>query len=53
MAMVKRLEGKVRRFDYAYQKKCVEARDYEALEMYVMQLLMTDTEHAGITFSER
>lgn len=40
MKIVKMLEEKVGRFDYNYQKKCVEARDYEALEMYVIELLM-------------
>ena len=34
------LEEKVGRFDYEFQKKCVEARDFEGLEMYVMELLM-------------
>ena len=34
------LEEKVDRFDYEFQKKCVEARDFEGLEMYVMELLM-------------
>ena len=34
------LEDKVDRFDYDFQKKCVENRDFEALEMYVMNLLM-------------
>lgn len=34
------LEEKVRRFDYEKQRRLVEARDYEALEMYVMELLM-------------
>ena len=34
------LEEKVDRFDYDFQKKCVENRDFEALEMYVMNLLM-------------
>lgn len=34
------LEEKVERFDYDFQKKCVENRDFEALEMYVMKLLM-------------
>lgn len=33
-------EEKVNRFDYDFQKKCVEERDYEKLEMYVMELLM-------------
>jgi xylose isomerase len=36
----KALEAKVARFDYAFQKKCVETRDFEGLEMYVMNLLM-------------
>jgi len=40
MKITKMLEEKARKFDYEYQKKCVEARDYEALEMYVMELLM-------------
>ena len=40
LAMVKALEEKVRRFDYDFQKKCVENRDFEGLEMYVMNLLM-------------
>lgn len=38
--MVKALEEKAARFDYEYQKKCVENRDFEGLEMYVMELLM-------------
>ena len=40
MAIFKALEEKAERFDYDFQKKCVENRDYEALEMYVMNLLM-------------
>lgn len=40
LKIAKMLEEKAKRFDYAFQKKCVESRDYEALEMYVMQLLM-------------
>ena len=36
----KMLEEKASKFDYEFQKKCVEKRDYEALEMYVMELLM-------------
>lgn len=36
----KMLEEKVDQFDYDFQKKCVENRDFEALEMYVMKLLM-------------
>ena len=38
--IAKALEEKVKRFDYDFQKKCVEERDYEKLEMYVMELLM-------------
>ena len=37
---IKSLEEKVDRFDYEFQKKCVENRDFEGLEMYVMELLM-------------
>ena len=39
LKIAKILEAKAEKFDYAYQKKCVENRDYEALEMYVMELL--------------
>lgn len=38
--IVKALEEKAAKFDYDFQKKCVENRDYEELEMYVMNLLM-------------
>ena len=38
--MVYALEEKAARFDYEYQKKCVMSRDFEGLEMYVMELLM-------------
>ncbi|OPH46726.1 xylose isomerase [Paenibacillus ferrarius] len=38
--IVKALEEKVNKFDYDYQKQCVERRDFEGLEMYVMKLLM-------------
>jgi len=34
------LEEKARRFDYEFQKQCVADRDYERLEMYVLELLM-------------
>lgn len=34
------LEKKAEKFDYDFQKKCVENRDFEGLEMYVMDLLM-------------
>lgn len=40
MKMVKHLEKKVDQFDYDYQKKVVAERNYEALEMYVIELLM-------------
>lgn len=40
LKIVKLLEEKVRKFDYGFRQKCIEARDYEALEMYVMELLM-------------
>jgi xylose isomerase len=42
LSIVKSLEEKVARFDYAFQKQCQENRDYEALEHYVMNLLMHD-----------
>ncbi len=34
------LEEKARRFDYELRKQCICARNYERLEMYVMELLM-------------
>ena len=40
LRIAKILEEKAMKFDYAFQKKCVEERNYEALEMYVMELLM-------------
>lgn len=40
LKIFKALEEKVERFDYDFQKKCVENRDFEGLEMYVMNLLM-------------
>lgn len=40
LKIAKALEAKAEKFDYAFQKKCVEERDYEKLEMYVMELLM-------------
>ncbi len=42
LAIVRSLEAKVARFDGAFQKKCQENRDYESLELYVMNLLMHD-----------
>ena len=41
-SLAKMLEEKVKRFDYKFRDKCVEKRDYEALEMYVMELLMKE-----------
>lgn len=38
--IAKALEAKVEKFDYEFQKKCVENRDFEGLEMYVMNLIM-------------
>lgn len=40
LAIFRILEEKVARFDYGFQKKCQENRDYEALEGYVMRLLL-------------
>lgn len=40
LKIAKALEAKAEKYDYAYAKKCVENRDYESLELYVMELLM-------------
>lgn len=40
LKIAKALEDKASRFDYDFQRKCVENRDFEGLEMYVMNLLM-------------
>lgn len=40
LKIFKMLEEKAEKFDYEFQKKCVAERNYEALEMYVMELLM-------------
>lgn len=40
LKIAKALEEKASKFNYDFQKKCVETRDFEALEMYVMNLLM-------------
>lgn len=40
LKIAKALEEKAARFDYDFQQKCVEERDYEKLELYVMELLM-------------
>ena len=38
--VVELLEEKVAKFDYDFQKKCIDERNYEKLEMYVMELLL-------------
>ena len=38
--VVKALEKKLEQYDYAFEKKCIEERNYEALEMYVLNLIM-------------
>lgn len=40
LKIAKALEEKAAKFDYDFQKKCVEERDYEKLELYVIELLM-------------
>lgn len=40
LKIAKMLEAKVEKYDYDFQSKCIENRDYEALEMYVMEVLM-------------
>jgi len=40
LRIFKALEAKAEKFDYEFQKKCVAERNYEKLEMYVMELLM-------------
>ena len=40
LKIAKLLEAKVESFDKSYQQQCIEARDYEALEMYVMEHLI-------------
>lgn len=40
LKIFKALEKKARRFDTGYQDQCIEHRDYEGLEMYVMNLIM-------------
>ncbi|MBO4769197.1 MAG: TIM barrel protein [Clostridia bacterium] len=39
MRMVEIMEEKVDRFDNEYCRKCVEERNYEKLELYIMELL--------------
>ncbi|MDE5897301.1 MAG: TIM barrel protein [Clostridia bacterium] len=40
LKIVKALEQKWEKYDYAFEKKCIETRNYEALEMYVLNLLL-------------
>ena len=40
LKIFKALEAKAAQFDYAFQQQCVEKRDYETLELYVLNLLM-------------
>lgn len=40
LTIAKSLEKKVERFDYEFQAECVASRNFEALEMYVIDLLM-------------
>lgn len=40
LEIAKMLEQKVASYDYEYQRQCIEARDYEALELYVVKHLM-------------
>ena len=37
---LEKLEEKVDKFDRAFQAQCIAERNYEKLEMYVMELLM-------------
>lgn len=40
LKIAKMLEAKAEKFDCEFRDKCIAERDYEALEMYVMELLM-------------
>ena len=40
LKIFKALEMKAEKFDYKFRDECVKNRDFEALEMYVMNLLM-------------
>lgn len=40
LKIFKALEAKAEKFDYKFRDECVKKRDFEALEMYVMNLLM-------------
>ena len=41
MKVAMMLEEKVARFDKAFQAQCIAERNYEKLEMYVLELLMS------------
>ena len=40
LRIFKLLEEKAHKFDYTLQKECIEERNYERLEMYVIELLL-------------
>ena len=40
LKIFKALEAKAEKFDYQFRDECVKNRDFESLEMYVMNLLM-------------
>ncbi|MDD3840119.1 MAG: sugar phosphate isomerase/epimerase [Clostridia bacterium] len=40
LKIAKMLEEKANKFDKEFQNKCIQERDYEALEMYVIELLL-------------
>ncbi len=40
LAIFKALEKKAEKFDYAFRDQCVDNRDFEGLEMYILNLLM-------------
>lgn len=40
LKVAKAMEEKVERYDYAYAEKCIAERNYEKLEMYVLELIM-------------
>ena len=42
MKLAMMMEQKVEKFDRAFQAECIKERNYEKLEMYVMELLLTD-----------
>jgi xylose isomerase len=39
--MVQLLDWKVEQFDFAFRDKCIKERNYEALELYVLELLLS------------